>query len=207
MKESRIICVSGFSGTGKGTMLRKLLAESPDQYALSVSITTRAPRPGEQEGVDYYYRTNEEFEQMIKEDGFIEYAGYVDHYYGTPKKFVVDNLESGKDVFLEIEVQGAFQVRKKYPETILIFVVPPSIPELQRRLRERNTETEETIRKRLERAAEEVDFIPEYDYLLVNDDLDTAVRELKNILSAEHNKTIYKTDILKTLKKELGGIK
>ncbi len=199
MEKGLMIAVSGFSGVGKGTIMRMLLEQCPEEYALSISATTRQPRDGEVEGVSYYFKTNEEFEAMIAEDQLIEYAGYVDHYYGTPKKFVFENREAGRDVLLEIEVQGALQVREKYPETILVFIVPPSIAELERRLRERGTETEESILKRLRRAAEEMEFVPQYDYILVNDDLETAVENLKKIIAAGHCRAASKRELLAEL--------
>lgn len=207
MEKGLLIAVSGFSGSGKGTIMKKIMTESPDRYALSVSATTRQPRAGETEGVEYFFKTKEEFEQLIKEDGLIEHAQYVGNYYGTPKDFVYEQMEKGKDVFLEIEVLGALQVKEKFPDTVLIFVMPPSLQELKRRLSERGSEDEKTIRKRIERAAEEAEVVDKYDYVLVNDDLDKAVARLKAITEAEHSKTANQKNILQQMRGELGGKK
>ena len=162
--------VSGFSGAGKGTLMKALLAKYADRYALSISATTRGPREGEQDGREYFFLKKEEFEQMIEEDALIEHAQYVGNYYGTPKKYVMEQREAGKDVLLEIEIQGALKVKEKFPDTLLIFVTPPSAKELESRLRGRGTETAEVIEKRLARAGEEAVYMDQYDYILVNDD-------------------------------------
>ena len=167
-----LLVISGFAGTGKGTLVQELLKRY-DNYALSVSATTRDPRPGEEDGVHYFFKTKEEFEQMIQEKKLIEYACYVGNYYGTPKEYVQEQLENGKDVILEIEIQGALKIKEQFPETLLLFMVPPSAQVLEDRLRGRGTETEEVVQKRLRRAVEEAEFIEKYDYLIVNDDLDT----------------------------------
>ena len=146
-----LIVVSGFAGAGKGTIMIKLISEYPD-YALSVSATSRAPRPGEQDGVNYFFKTRSEFEDMIVRDEFLEYAEYVGNYYGTPKAFVDQKLSEGKNVLLEIEIQGAMQIKGKYPEALLVFVMPPSAEELKNRLTKRGTETPEVIEKRMKRA-------------------------------------------------------
>ena len=142
MSKGILVVVSGFSGSGKGTVMKRLM-EKYDNYALSVSVTTRSPRPGEKDGEAYFFRTKEEFEQMIQEDGLIEYAQYVENYYGTPRKYVEEQLASGKDVILEIEIQGAMKIREKFPDTLLVFVCPPSMEELKNRLVGRGTETED----------------------------------------------------------------
>ena len=180
-----IIVVSGFSGAGKGTVMKALTAKY-DKYALSISATTRNPRPGEENGREYFFVSNEEFEKLIKENGLIEHAGYVDHYYGTPRKFVEDQLDAGKDVILEIEIQGALQIKEQYPEAVLLFIMPPSAMELKKRLTGRGTETEEVIAQRLKRAKEESVGIEKYDYIVVNDDLDECVEEVHHIISAAH---------------------
>ena len=149
-----LVVVSGFSGTGKGTLMKELVKKY-DGYALSVSATTRDPRPGEENGREYFFITDDEFEKLIKEDGLIEHAGYCGHYYGTPRSFVEKQMEEGKDVILEIEIQGARQIRKQYPDALLLFVMPPSAAELEKRLRGRGTESDEVIRGRLKRAVEE----------------------------------------------------
>ena len=150
MKKGKLLVISGFSGVGKGTVV-KYLKEHKDTYKVSVSVTTREPRPNEIPGVHYHYISNEQFETMINENKLLEYAGYVDHYYGTPREFVETNLNSGNDVILEIETKGALQVKKNMPEAILIFILPPSADELRNRLVGRNTETEEVINDRLKR--------------------------------------------------------
>lgn len=185
MKQGLLIILSGFSGSGKGTIMKRLL-EKYDNYALSVSATTRRPRPGEREGVDYFYKTEEEFRKMIAEDAFLEYACYVEHSYGTPAAYVDEQLNSGKDVILEIEIQGALKVKEKRPDTLLVFVTPPSAQELERRLVGRGTETREVIRSRMKRAQEEAKAIPDYDYLLVNDDLEETTDRLHSLIQSQH---------------------
>lgn len=189
MNKGVLVVVSGFSGAGKGTVMKALL-ERYDNYALSISATTRKPRPGEEDGKAYFFRTREEFEQMIKDDALLEYAQYVENYYGTPRSYVEEMLEKGKDVILEIEIQGAMKVKEKIPEAVLVFVTPPSMEELRNRLVGRNTETMEVIESRLRRASEEAEGIENYDYLLVNDVLDVCVQDLHNIIQSEH----YKSD-------------
>ena len=182
-----LIIVSGFSGAGKGTVMKKLLNDY-DNYALSISATTRGPRNGEQNGREYFFKTVEEFEAMIADNQLIEYAQYVGNYYGTPKAYVEQMLEEGKDVILEIEMQGTMKVKEEMPETVLVFVTPPSAEELKNRLVGRGTEDMATIEARLKRASEEVVYMDKYDYLLINDDLDDCVKELHNIIQSEHAK-------------------
>ena len=153
MSRGVLVVVSGFSGAGKGTVMKRLL-EKYDNYALSISVTTRKPRPGEEDGREYFFRTKEEFEKFIEEDALIEYAQYVDNYYGTPRFYVEEQLAAGKDVILEIEIQGAMKVKEKNPEAVLVFVTPPTVEELKRRLTDRGTETPEVIAERLARASE-----------------------------------------------------
>lgn len=187
MKEKGIlIVVSGFSGAGKGTIMKELLKKYEETYALSVSATTRSPRPGEQEGREYFFRSVEEFEKMIAKEELIEYAKYVDNYYGTPRTYVEEQLEAGKDVILEIEIQGALQVRELYPDAILLFVMPPSADELKERLVGRGTESPEVIAQRLAISAKESQFMPQYDYLVVNDVLEESVRQVHEIIQSEH---------------------
>lgn len=178
----KIVVISGFSGAGKGTVIRRLMQEN-DGYALSVSMTTRQPRKGETDGVQYHFVTNEAFEDLIGKDGFLEHAGYVDNYYGTPRVFVEENLAAGRDVLLEIEVQGAMQIREKFPDAIMVFVAPPSAEELKKRLFGRDTESAEKAMKRLRRAAVEVESIPEYPYLVMNTDVDACAQSLHSIIS------------------------
>ena len=186
-KEGILIVVSGFSGAGKGTIMKALL-ERYDNYALSISATTRNPRPGEEEGKAYFFKTTEEFEKMIAKDDLIEYAMYVGNYYGTPKAYVEEQLRAGKDVILEIEIQGALKVKEKFPNTLLLFVTPPSAEELRKRLEGRGTETQEVIDGRMKRAIEEAEYMDQYDYLVVNDELDVCVEEMHHLIQGEHER-------------------
>ena len=185
--------VSGFSGAGKGTLMKALLSEHADQYALSISATTRGPREGEVDGREYFFKTKEQFEQMI----------YVGNYYGTPKSYVMEQLEAGKNVILEIEIQGALAVKEKFPDTLLLFVTPPSAQELERRLRGRGTETDEVIKSRLKRAVEEAEFMDRYDYILVNDELETCVREMHELIQAQRHKTSQNQEFIVEMKEDL----
>lgn len=194
--------VSGFSGAGKGTLMKRLL-EKYDCYALSVSATTRAPRDGEEHGKEYFFHTKEEFEELILQDALIEYAKYVDNYYGTPKSYVEKQLEAGKDVILEIEIQGALKVKEKLPDTLLLFVTPPSAEELKRRLEGRGTETPEVIASRLRRASEEAKAMPLYDYILVNDDLETCVDQMHEIIQSQHNTVANNTSFIEKITDEV----
>lgn len=188
MSKGILVVVSGFSGAGKGTVMKRLL-EKYDNYALSVSATTRAPRPGEVDGREYFFRQREEFEQLIQEDALIEYAQYVGNYYGTPRSYVEEQLANGKNVILEIEIQGAMKVKEKIPQALLVFVTPPTVEELKNRLVGRGTETEEVIASRLARAGEEAEGMGDYDYLLINDDLEECVDTLHQIITCEHYRT------------------
>jgi guanylate kinase len=186
MKKGIIIILSGFSGSGKGTIVKKLMQEY-DNYALSISATTRKPRTGEVDGREYFFKSVEEFKEMIENDEFIEYATYVDNYYGTPKDYVEKQLAQGKDIILEIDLQGAMLVKEKNPDVVLIFVTPPTADELKRRLVGRGTEDIETINARLKTAVKESAFMDKYDYLLINDDLDACVKNLHEIIQSEHD--------------------
>ena len=186
MEKGLLIVISGPAGSGKGTVNAQLLKTG--EFAFSVSATTRAPRPGEVDGVNYYYITHEEFESRIASGDMLEYTSYVGNYYGTPKAYVEQMLDEGKDVILEIEMQGAMKVKEKMPETLLVFVTPPTAMELKNRLIGRGTEDMETIQARLRRASEETVYMDKYDYLLINDDLDECVKELHGIIQAEHSK-------------------
>ena len=195
--------VSGFSGAGKGTLMKALLSEHADQYALSISATTRGPREGEVDGREYFFKTKEQFELMIAQDALIEHACYVGNYYGTPKSYVMEQLEAGKNVILEIEIQGALAVKEKFPDTLLLFVTPPSAQELERRLRGRGTETDEVIKSRLKRAVEEAEFMDRYDYILVNDELETCVREMHELIQAQRHKTSQNQEFIAEMKEDL----
>lgn len=179
-----LIVVSGPSGAGKGTICAALREKFPNIH-YSISMTTRQPRKGEVDGVNYYFADNARFEQLLAEDAFLEHAKVYDHYYGTPKKYVYGQLEKGEHVMLEIDIQGAMQVKKRYPQGVFIYVVPPSRDVLEKRLRGRQTDSEEVIEGRLAKAREELDWIGQYDYLIVNDDLDTAIANATAVLQAE----------------------
>ena len=201
-----LIIVSGFSGAGKGTLVKKLIEEY-DGYALSISATTRQPRPGEEDGREYFFLQKEQFERKIAENGLIEYATYCDNYYGTPREYVEKQLADGKDVILEIEIQGALKVKKQYDDALLLFVMPPSAAELRRRLVGRGTETEEVIDKRMRRATEEAEGIEEYEYIVVNDDLNTCVRQLHELITAAHNTPNRNKEFIDNIRTELEGEK
>lgn len=197
--------VSGFSGAGKGTIMKELMKQYGDVYALSISATTRGPRTGETDGVEYFFRTREEFERMIAEDALIEYAEYVGNYYGTPRAYVEEQLNAGKDVILEIEIQGALKVKQRFPDTLLLFVTPPSAEELKNRLVGRGTEPMEVIESRLARAAEESEGIEAYDYLVVNDVLPACVEEVHEIIQNEHYRVFRNLEAIQNMRKELKG--
>ena len=196
-----LVVVSGFSGAGKGTLMKELLKRY-DNYALSISATTRAPREGETDGKEYFFVTKEQFEKMRDERKLVEYAQYVNNYYGTPKEYVEQKMAEGKDVILEIEIQGALKVKKRFPDALL-FVTPPSAEELRRRLVGRGTETLEVINARLARAAEEASGMEAYDYLLINDDLDRCVEEMHQLIQLQHRKTSYHLDFLSKMREDL----
>ena len=188
LKQKGILFVlSGPSGVGKGTV-RQRLFEQETSLKYSVSATTRKKRPGEKEGVDYFYKTEEEFKKMIVNGELLEYAQYVNNYYGTPKKYVEEQISLGNDVFLEIEVQGALQVKRNFPEGVFIFLCPPSLEELKNRIINRGTETDSLIKNRLKEASKEIEMMSEYDYVVVNDDVDKAVEKVKAIIVSEHCK-------------------
>lgn len=194
--------VSGFSGAGKGTVMKALMNKY-DNYALSISATSRAPRPGEMEGREYFYKSVEEFEKMIAEDELIEYAQYVGNYYGTPMAYVEKMLNEGKDVILEIELQGAMKVKAKMPDTVLIFITPPTADELKKRLVGRGTEDEATIDARLKRAAEEAEYMDSYDYLLINDVLEDCVDSLHELIQSERLKVSRNIDRIKFIREDV----
>ena len=204
MKEGQgiLTVISGFSGAGKGTVTRKIL-EQYDNYALSISATTRDPREGEENGREYFFKTAEEFEKMIAKDELIEYAKYVNNYYGTPKMYVQEQLQKGKDVILEIEIQGALKVKEKYPDTLLLFITPPSAQELKNRLIRRGTEEMDVIEKRMKTAAWEAQFMDQYDYIVINDELQTCVEELHAIIQSEHKKSARNLVFAEKIKEDL----
>lgn len=201
-----LVVVSGFSGAGKGTLMKRLM-EKYDNYSLSVSATTREPRPGEEHGREYFFHTKKEFEELILEDALIEYAQYVDNYYGTPKAYVEKQLNMGKDVILEIEIQGALKVKKKMPNTLLLFVTPPNAEELKHRLINRGTESLEVIESRLSRASEEAKGMSEYDYILVNDVIEECVDNMHSIIQSQHDAVKNRQEFIKEITEEIAVFK
>ena len=184
MNKGRLFVISGPSGTGKGTICKELIKD--DKIRLSVSMTTRNPREGEVHGVSYYFATKEEFLQKIEAGGFLEHAEVFGNYYGTPKMEVLELLDEGIDVLLEIDVQGALQIKEVYPEAVLVFILPPSQEELRNRLSGRGTETPDVVERRLGEAAKEISFVNQYDYAVVNDDLEEAIDNVKSVIKASH---------------------
>ena len=199
MSKGRLIVFSAPSGCGKGTMLREILRD--ENFYISVSATTREPREGEVDGVDYHFISREEFQKLIDNNGMLEYAEYCDNLYGTPVKEVREQLDKGRNVILEIEVKGAMKIRKLCPESLFIFVVPPSLKELDRRLRKRGTETEEVIIQRVERAAEEIPYAVKYDYIIVNDGLEEAVEDFRSIVRAESFRAEFARELINEVMK------
>lgn len=204
-KRGILIVFSGFSGAGKGTIMRELLSRHKENYALSISATTRSPRTGETDGVEYFFKSTDEFLEMIEKDELIEYAKYVENYYGTPKEYVNQQLDLGKDIILEIEIQGALKMKEQFPEAVLMFVTPPSAEILKERLVGRATESMDVIASRLARAVEEAEGIEEYDYLVINDDLETCVEEVHSIIVNEHKKVCQNQVLIAKIKQELMG--
>ena len=182
-----LFILSGPSGVGKGTVRKKLFKQATN-LKYSISITTREKRPGERDGIDYFFKTKEEFQKLIEQDQLLEYAKYVNNYYGTPRNYVEEELANGNDVFLEIEVQGALQVKKNFPKGVFIFLFPPSLEELKNRIISRGTESSELVKNRLKEAKKEIDLMSEYDYVVVNDRVDLAVRKIQAIIQSEHCK-------------------
>ena len=200
-KKGILLIVSGPSGSGKGTVVSKLSKEQ--SYALSISATTRMPRPNEENGIHYFFKETKEFEEMIENNKLLEHACFCDNYYGTPRDYVEGKLTDGFNVILEIEVQGALQVKKKYPEAVLVFLVPPSLTELRSRLVGRGTEDIDTINKRINRALEELDFLPQYDYVVINDEVDVAVTQIMAVVEAEKMKSFRYLSLMETFKGEI----
>lgn len=197
-----LIVVSGFSGVGKGTLMKRL-TQRYGHYALSISATTRPPRMGEEDGREYFFKTKEEFEQLIREERLIEYACYCGNYYGTPCDYVEDQMEQGRDVILEIELQGALKVREKYPDALLLFVMPPDAQTLLMRLQNRGTEEEDVIRARLKRAAEEAQDVEKYDYMIINDDLEESVEKVHFLIESQHNKMNRNLKFVEQIRREI----
>ena len=196
--------VSGFSGAGKGTVMKELV-KKPD-YKLSISATTRLPREGEVDGREYFFLTRENFGSMIEAGQFIEHAEYVGNYYGTPKKYVEEQLEAGYNVILEIEIQGALHVKEVFPDALLLFIVPPSAKILKERLINRGTEDNATVNKRMNRAVEEAQYMEQYDYLVVNDKLDDCVEAVHHIILSEQDKVKYNKEFICEMKRQLKAI-
>ncbi len=194
MSNGHLFVVSAPSGCGKGTILSEILKN--DRFYYSVSSTTRNPREGEVDGVNYNFRTREQFEELIASDKMLEYAQFCENYYGTEKEMVEKKLSEGKNVLLEIEVQGAMQVKERRPDAIMIFIMPPSISELERRLRKRGTETDEVIAKRVAEAAGEIAYAYKYDYVVVNGELEKAIEDFKAVISAEEHKAAYAKEFI-----------
>ena len=197
-----LIVLSGFSGAGKGTVMRRLL-QKYENYSLSISATTRSPRFGEVDGQDYFFKTTEQFESMISDGQLIEYAKYVSNFYGTPKDYVEKQLGLGKNVVLEIEIQGALEIKDKFPGTVLMFLMPPSAIVLRERLIGRGTEDIATIEARLCRAVEESQGVENYDYIVVNDDLEICVDKINCIVASEHNKAVNNLNLINNIREEL----
>lgn len=201
-KKGVLIVLSGFSGAGKGTIVKKLLS-TYDNYALSISMTTRKPRPGEEHGREYFFVERETFEEHIANDALVEYAQYVGNYYGTPKAYVDEQLANGKDVILEIEIQGALKIKERFPQALLLFVTTTSAEVLKNRLTGRGTETEEVINDRMARAVEESEGIGAYEYIIVNDDLDTCVKETHEIIQSAKASALRNEEFIKSIQQEL----
>ena len=203
-KQGLLIVISGFSGAGKGTIVKQLIERYG--YSLSISCTTREPRPGEVDGKDYHFKTKEEFENLIDYNGFIEYAQYVENYYGTPRAFVEQEMAKGNNVILEIEVQGAMNIKNQYPDAVLLFVTAPSATVLRERLIGRGSEDEATVNKRMHRAVEESTSMSTYDYIVVNDDLEECIENVHGIIEAEASKTCHNEGFIDTIQQELKAL-
>lgn len=202
-KRGLLIVLSGPSGVGKGTVRAAIFSKGEQKFVYSISATTRQPRTGETDGVDYFFKTREEFEQMIQNKQLLEYAEYVGNYYGTPLEYVENTLEQGKDVFLEIDVQGAIQVRELMPDGVFIFLTPPDLNELESRIVNRGTDSDEVIAKRMKTAREELELMKYYDYSVVNDTVDNAVQKIEAIIQTEHLRIVRNLDTIEELEEIL----
>ena len=202
-KRGLLIVLSGPSGVGKGTVRAAIFSKEEQKFVSSISATTRLPRTGETDGVDYFFKTREEFEQMIQNKQLLEYAEYVGNYYGTPLEYVENTLATGKDVFLEIDVQGAIQVRELMPDGVFIFLTPPDLNELESRIVNRGTDSDEVIAKRMKTAREELELMKYYDYSVVNDTVDNAVQKIEAIIQTEHLRIIRNLDTIEELEEIL----
>lgn len=202
MSKGLLLVISGFSGAGKGTVMKRML-ELHKEYSLSISATTRKPRTGEVDGREYFFKTVEEFEKMIADDALIEHAQYVGNYYGTPKAYVEEQLDKGNNVILEIEIQGAMNIKRMFPDAVLMFITPPTAEELEKRLRGRGTEDEATVMARLSRASEEAEGVENYDYIVVNDEVDACVSRIHEIVLSEKKKAKYNLGLINNIKEEL----
>ena len=208
--KGKLVVFSGFSGAGKGTIMKELMKKFGSDYALSISATTRNPRPGEEHGREYFFVTTDEFEDMIQKGALLEYAKYVSNYYGTPRSYVEELLNAGKNVILEIEIQGALKIKQRFPDTLLMFVCEPSADDLKNRLVGRDTESEDVCRQRLSRAYEESLGIENYDYLVVNDEIDKCVELVDDIIKNDglsnkndNHRISSNIDFIKEMKNEL----
>ena len=203
MSQKGILAViSGFSGVGKGTVMKTLLSQH-DEYALSISATTRQPRTGEENGREYFFKTREEFEEMIAQNQLLEHACYCGNYYGTPRPYVEQMLGEGKNVLLEIEIQGAMNIRKQFPDAVLIFIMPPSGEELAARLMGRGTETEDVVKARLQRAAQEAEGIEDYDYIFVNDTPEACAQRIDDLIRSQRFRTGNNLDFIEKIRSEV----
>lgn len=202
-KRGLLIVLSGPSGVGKGTVRAAIFSKGEQKFIYSISATTRLPRTGETDGVDYFFKTREEFEQMIQNKQLLEYAEYVGNYYGTPLEYVENTLAKGKDVFLEIDVQGAIQVRDLMPDGVFIFLTPPDLNELESRIVNRGTDSDEVIAKRMKTAREELELMKYYDYSVVNDTVDNAVQKIEAIIQTEHLRIVRNLDTIEELEEIL----
>nr|WP_312576018.1 guanylate kinase [Sedimentibacter sp.] len=199
MNSGLLVVISGPSGSGKGTICKRLIEEI-ENISVSVSATTRKPRDGEIDGKNYFFLDEKEFLKKINNDEFLEYASVYGNYYGTPKKIVLNELENGKDIILEIDIQGALKVKENYPKGVFIFILPPSLEELKNRIEGRGTDSKEAIRRRLKSAYDELNYAFQYDYVVLNDEVDTAVEKIKEIISAEKNKSARNQALIRKIK-------